>query len=174
MIAELHLGGDFVAVGNGYVVHLVAESHDEHILCIGPCSGYSRPHRNLLLGGGIAPVTYNHLAAHIHAGADMTELAVAVSRLVEIHEIHVHGIPGYLGVILCVKVKKRLAELLQSVNPHLCGREGVHPCDDTHTFRVVCGGFHHRLYLLGGVCCAFVHDFDRQITRIVKTLHHFL
>ena len=63
----------------------------------------------------------------------MTEFPVTMCALIEIHEVHVHGVPRNLPVVLCVEVEKRLAELLHSVDPHLGRGEGVHPCDHTDT-----------------------------------------
>ena len=75
-------------------------------------------------------MAYHHLAAQTHAGADVSELAVAMCALVEVHEVHVDVVPWNLLVVLCVEVEKGLLEVLKTADPHLCGGEGVHPGDD--------------------------------------------
>ena len=47
----------------------------------------------------------------------------------QVHEPHVDLRPGQLAVELRVQVRQRLAELVEAVDPHLRGREGVHPGD---------------------------------------------
>ena len=43
MVAQYLFGADLVTICYGYVVHLVAETDDEHILCVGPCGSYTHP-----------------------------------------------------------------------------------------------------------------------------------
>ena len=114
----------------------------------------------------------NNLAAQTHAGADMAELAVAVSALVEVHEVHVDFIPGYLGIELGVEMQQRLGELLQAMNPHFSRRECVHPGDYTHTFLAVVGSFHQLGHFARRVGGAFIYDFYREIAGIVEAIHH--
>ena len=121
MIAKTLFGLYLVAVGNGNVVHLVAETENEHILRICPCCGNTLPYGDFLLCLGVGPVADNHLAAQTHAGADVSEFAVAVSALVEVHEVHVDLVPGNLGIELGVEMQQRLGELLQAMNPHFSG-----------------------------------------------------
>ena len=68
----------------------------------------------------------------------MTSLArpVAVRRLAEVHEVHVDLVPGQLNVELGVKMTEGLGELREPVDPHLGGREGVHPEDEPGAFGV--------------------------------------
>ena len=49
------------------------------------------------------------LAGEAQAGGDEAELAVAMGRLVQVHEIHVDGGPGKLAVELGMEMEKRLA-----------------------------------------------------------------
>ena len=97
-----------------------------------------------------------------HAGKDVSELAVAMGALIKVHEIHVHGVPRNLLVVLGMEMEKRLAELLHSMNPHLCRREGMHPCDHTDTFLVRLGSAHYVSNFLRRVCCAFIHELYRK------------
>ncbi len=163
MIAHAYLGLHLVTVGHGHIVHLVAQTYDAHVLSVGPAHTYALPYSDVFLCLFVLPVAGYNLAAYTHAGADVAKLAVAVGTLVEIHEVHVHGLPGYLGVILCMEVEQGLGENLQSVYPHLGGREGVHPCDDASTTRVVVGCLHDVLDFARGVGGAFIHHFDRKI-----------
>ena len=61
---------------------------------------------------------------------DVCELAVAVRGLVEVHEVHVDLGPRQVPTELGVKVQQRLAQGLEPGDPHLRGRERVHPRDD--------------------------------------------
>jgi len=49
-------------------------------------------------------------AFHPDPGLDVGELAIAVRRLVEVHEVHVDGRPGQLDVGLGVQVQQRLLQ----------------------------------------------------------------
>ena len=78
----------------------------------------------------------------------MSELDVAVSTLVQVHEVHVNLAPGDLGIVLSVEMKQGLLQLLQALDPHLSGGEGVHPGDDTHALLIVVGSQHDLLNFL--------------------------
>ena len=68
-------------------------------------------------------------------GQDEPVLAVAVGRLVQVHEPHVDLRPGQLAIELRVQVRQRLLQLVEPVDPHLRGREGVHPGDHADALR---------------------------------------
>ena len=146
MVTQALFGFHFIAVGYGYIVHLVAKAEDQHILRISPSGADTHPDSNLVQCILILPIAYNHFATDTHAGADMSELAVAVSRLVKVHEIHVHRIPWNLLVELGMQVEQRLFQLLQAVYPHFCGRERVHPCDDADALVIVVGSLHYGFH----------------------------
>ena len=74
-------------------------------------------------------MTDDHLAIEAQAAADETKLAVAMRGLVQVHEIHVNGRPGDLTVVLRVQMQERFLQEAQTRDPHLGGREGVHPGD---------------------------------------------
>ena len=61
------------------------------------------------------------------AGLDVAELAVAVGGLVEVHEVEVDVRPRQFHVGLGVQVQQGLPEQVQALDPHLGGRERVHP-----------------------------------------------
>jgi hypothetical protein len=66
-------------------------------------------------------------------------LAVAVRGLVEVHEVHVDVGPGQVAVELRVQVAERLAQRAEAGDPHLGGREGVHPQDHAGATRIGVG-----------------------------------
>ena len=174
VIAHANLCFHLVAISNGHVIHLVAEAENQHILCIGPGSADAHPDSDFMLRSGVLPITYDNFAADTHTGADVSELAVAVSRLVEVHKVHVHRIPRNFAVELRMQMEERFLELLQSVNPHLRGREGVHPCDDADTLLVVVGSLHDGFHLFGRVGSTLIDHFDREVAAVVQPLDHFI
>ena len=174
VVSHALFGFYFVAVGHGHVVHLVAEADDEHVLCIGPCGAYTHPHGYFMLGLLIFPVTDHHFAADAHAGADVSEFSVAVGRLVQVHKVHVHRFPGNLFVELSMQVQQGLPELLQAVNPHLGGRERVHPGDDTDALLVVIGGFEDCFYFFRRVGRTFIYDLYRKSAAVIQSGYHFI
>ena len=137
MVSETLLKLNTVTIGNGYVVHVHTEHQAAYVVGIGNGSSNARPYCNAILSLGALPVTNDNLAGNTHAAADVTEFDVTVSRLVEVHEVHVNSVPRQLGVVLGVEVEQRLLQSLQTLNPHLCGREGMHPSNDTHALLVV-------------------------------------
>ena len=143
-------------------------------MSIGYTSSYTSPNGNLLLSLLVLPVTANHLAGYTHTSADVSELDIAVSTLVQVHEVHVDLAPGDFGIILCVEVAQRLLQLLQTLDPHLCRREGVHPGNDTYALLVVVGSQHYLLYFLRAVGCTFIYNLNGDVTRGVQTLYHLL
>ncbi len=162
MVAETDFSFNLIAVGNGNVVHLVAETDDEHVLSVGPADADALPYGDAFESLRVFPVAGDNLAAYTHAGADVSELTVAVGTLVKVHEVHVHCVPRYFGIILGVEVEQGFGKNLESVDPHLGWREGVHPCDDAGTTGIVVGCLHDILDFVRGVGCALIYDFDRQ------------
>ena len=84
------------------------------------------------------------------------------------------SIPGDLGVVLGVEVEEGLLQLLQTLDPHLGGRESVHPGDDTYALVVAIGSEHHLLYFLGAVGSAFINNLYGDISASVQALDHLL
>ena len=78
----------------------------------------------------VLPVAHDRRPGDAQPGEHVPELAVAVRRLVEVHEVHVDRRPREVAVRLGVEVDERLAQRAQPGDPHLGGREGVHPGDD--------------------------------------------
>ena len=82
-------------------------------------SCYACPYSDALLCLLASPVAYYNLAWNTHTAANVTELDITMSRLVQVHEVHVDGVPRKLGVVLCVEVEKRFLQCLQTLDPHL-------------------------------------------------------
>ena len=74
---------------------------------------------------------------NIQPGKDKAVLSVPVSRLVEVHEIHVDLVIGELFICLCMQMQKGLPEKLQAFDPHLGRGEGVHPGNDAYTVVII-------------------------------------
>ena len=174
MVAQHLFGGHLVAIGNGHIVHLVAEAENEAVLCVGPSGTHALPHGNVVLCLLVLPVAHHRLAGLAHTGEDVGILAVAMGTLVEVHEVHVDGVVGNLLVVLCVQMEQGLAQDLQAVNPHLGRGEGVHPGDDADTALVRIGCGHHLGHLMGVVGGALVDHLHGQPARLVEAFHHFL
>jgi len=172
MIAQYLLEGDLVTIGHGDLVHLVAEADDQAVLCIGNTGADTLPHSDVLECLLVFPVTDDGLAGLAQTGKDMSELTVAVSALVEVHEVHVDVVPWYLLIVLGMQVEKGFAKDLHALDPHLSGGEGMHPADHTDALAVYVGTGHDIGNLLGTVGRSCVYDLDRQQAGIVHALYH--
>ena len=62
----------------------------------------------------------NNLALNAHTGYDMTPLAISMSSLILIHEIHIDRVIRKLLIVLRMQMQQRLAKLLQADDPGLC------------------------------------------------------
>ena len=123
----------FVAFGDGYLPHVVAEADELRALPVVPAGGGAGPGVEVLEDGGVLPVAGDDFAVEAHAGHDESEFAVAVGALVQVHEIHIDRAPGDIAVELGMQVGEGFLEDLQAADPHLGGGEGVHPGDDADT-----------------------------------------
>ena len=105
MITQTLLKLNTITVSNSYVVHVHTEHQAANVFGISHTCSYTSPYGNLLLSSLILPITAYHFARYTHTGADMSELDVTMGALVQVHEVHVHCLPGDFGVILCVEVE---------------------------------------------------------------------
>jgi hypothetical protein len=133
IISKFYLSLDLVAFGHGYITHVVAKACNFCALPISPRGRSTRPHAQLHLHIIIPPMTNNDLALQSHAAANEAKLTVTMCCLIEIHEIHVNLSPGNFAIVLRVQMCERLFEQAQPGNPHLGGRERVHPGNETNT-----------------------------------------
>ena len=163
-----------VTVSYGYIVHLVAKTNDQHILRICPTCTNTHPYSNLMQCVFVFPITYYHFATDTHTSTDVSEFTVAMSRLIQVHEVHVHCIPRNFLVELSMQMQQRFLQLLQTVNPHFCRRESMHPSDDTDTFLVVVGSFENSFHFFGRVGSSFVYHFYREFAGVVQPVNHFI
>ena len=174
MVAETLLELYAVTIGYGHVVHVHTKHQAAYVTSVGNTYCHASPNGNFLLSLFALPVAANHLAGNTHTGADMTELNITVSTLVQVHEVHIHRFPGDFSVKLSVEVEKRFLQSLQALNPHLGRRESVHPCDDTNALFLVVGSLHHVFHFLRTVGCTFIYYLYGNVSTIVQAIHHFL
>ena len=85
-----------------------------------------------------------------HAGEDVPELALTVSSLVLVHEVHVDGVVRDLLVVLRRELAQRLAEVVQAGDVVLGRGEGVRPGDDAGALRIHVGLVEGGLDHVGG------------------------
>ncbi len=136
---EADLGGDLVPFGDRDIAHVVAETGEPEVAELVPTGRGAAPATDRRGHVRIVDVAEDRLAFESHPRLDEAELAVAVGGLVEVHEVHVDRRPGERSIGLGVQVEKRLAQRLQPGDPHLGGREGVHPADHPHAAIVGAG-----------------------------------
>ena len=105
MIAKSLLKLNAVAIGHSHIVHVHAEHQATDVLGVSYTSSHTSPNGNLLLSLFVLPITANHLARNTHSGADMAELDIAMSTLVQVHEVHIDRVPRNLGIILSMEVE---------------------------------------------------------------------
>ena len=151
---ESKLGLDLVAFRDRHLPHVVPEACDGEALRLVPPAGGARPRGDAPDDRRIAPVPGDGLAPELHPGREVSELPVAVCRLVQVHEVHVDLGPREIAVVLRVQVEEGLAQQRQPADPHLRRRERVHPRDQADArFRCVrleaqpadrLGARHHR------------------------------
>ena len=82
-------------------------------------------------------------------GVQEPRLPVAVGGLVEVHEVHVDVGPRQVAVELRVQMQERFRQRRQAADPHLGGRERVHPQDQSGAGGRGVGLEHERADFLG-------------------------
>ena len=101
-------------------------------------------------------------------------LAVAVGRLIEVHEVHVDFGPRQIAAKLGVQMQERLAQLRQAADPHLGRRKRVHPQDQPGTVGAAVGLDAQLADLVGRLEHRLKNDLDRQGASAVERLHDVL
>ena len=132
-ISEAHLGFDLVTLCDRDFAHVVAEARDLQMLRVVPCARRTQPGCEFVGDIFVLPESDDYLPPHASAAGEKSKLAIAVCRLIQIHEVHVDRRPWQLAVELRVQMHKRLAECSQSLDPHFCRRECMHPHDEANT-----------------------------------------
>ena len=107
---EAHFGRHLVAFGDRDRTHIVAETAECAALPVMPGARGAHPGADALLRLGVGPMTDDDFAIEAHARVDEPRFAVAVRRLIEVHEIHVDGVPRQLAIELGVEMEERLLE----------------------------------------------------------------
>src|SRR5262249_33178062 len=77
----------------------------------------------------VAPRADHNLAGQPHSRSKEPEFPVAMSRLVQVHEVHINGGPREFFVELCVQVEMRFSKGAETADPHSSRRKTVHPRD---------------------------------------------
>ena len=108
--AQADLGLDLVAFGHGHLPHVVAKPGNLQIPHFAQARGRPHPGGDAILYLRILPMADDDLPRLAHPRADEAELAVAVGRLVQVHEVHVDRRPGQIAVELRVQVGQRLGQ----------------------------------------------------------------
>ena len=67
----------------------------------------------------------NHAVLLPHTCANKTELAAAVRGLIQVHKVHIHGVPWDLSIELSVELEQGFLKATQTVDPHFGRRERV-------------------------------------------------
>ena len=117
--AELHLGRHLVAFGHRDLAHVVAEAAEFRTLPVVPCARGPHPGADPILNLRVRPMADDHLTAEPHARVDEARLAVAVRRLVQVHEVHVDRRPRQIATELGVEMQERLPKRVEPAHPHL-------------------------------------------------------
>ncbi|MNV95127.1 hypothetical protein D3C71_1899870 [compost metagenome] len=60
----------------------------------------------------------DHAVLLAHTSTDKPELTATVGGLVQVHKVHIHAVPGNLGIKLGMELEQRLIEDRQAGNPH--------------------------------------------------------
>ena len=125
--AELHFGRHLVAFGHRDLAHVVAEAAELRALPVVPGARGPHPGADAVVNLRVGPMADDDLAGEAHARMDETRLAIAVRRLVQVHEIHVDRAPRQVAIELRVEMQERLLKGVEPADPHLRRRERVHP-----------------------------------------------
>jgi hypothetical protein len=121
----------------------------------------------------IGVVADDDLALDAEAGDDVTELTVAVGGLVQVHEVHVDGLPRDFLVVLGGQLQQRLGQHFEAADPHLGRGEGVAPGDDADDVRVGGSLDHEGLDAVGGLQGGLEDDLGRNLAGVVEVVDHF-
>src|SRR5690554_2137355 len=111
-IPESDLCFYFVAFGDCYLPHVITEPAVTPSLPVAPRQRRAQPRFHACVNRGILPMTDNHFATKSHARHYETELAIAMGALVQVHKVHVDGLPWNFAIKLRVQMKEWLAEYL--------------------------------------------------------------
>jgi len=163
----------FVTVGNANITHVVAETSNFQFFAENNAGSGTHPAGDFSGNVRIFPVANYYFARHTQTGSHKAGFTVAMSGLVEVHEVHVHGSVRNVLVVLSVEMEKRFLEAYQPFDPHLGRREGVCEDDNTCTLILIVHFFHQFGDFFGAGYNAFVDDFARK-TKFVHLVDHVI
>ena len=167
-VAKGHLRRHFVPFGHGHLTHIVAEAGKFGVLAVVPGRRGPAPHIQPGQGFLVLPVADDDFAAQTHARADEAELPPAVRGLVQIHKVHIDGIPGNVPVELGVELGEGLLQGHQAGDPHFGRGKGVHPRDQTDAVGCGVGLLADGVNLVGCLDDGFEDDIDGNPGRGVQ------
>ena len=115
---EHDLSGYLVTLCYSHLPHIVTESKDLASGSIGYRTGGPHPHRHPPPNLCILPMAGHYFPFNSHAGMNVPMLSIPMSRLVQVHVIHIDGIPGDSHIELGMEMQDRFSIGGQPPNPH--------------------------------------------------------
>ena len=103
---KLDLCFDFVAFRHPNVTHVVAKTSDFNLEAFIVADCHVHPSSNFFLDGFIFPITDNDFVLLFQTGIDKSVFSVTMSRLVQVHKVHIDGFPWNLFIVLSGKVQQ--------------------------------------------------------------------
>ena len=131
---KLHFGGDFVAFSDGDVPHVVADAGELRTLQIVPSRSGARPGGDAVCTSASdqwPTTTLRGMRNRVCRNPASRSPWAAWFRFMKSMSI---VDPRQFAIELRVQVQHGLAQRLQPTDPHLGGREGVHPEDQPRAF----------------------------------------
>ena len=110
-----------VSVGHCHIAHVIAEGRDSQISGEADGLRHLSELADLRDDTVVLVVSRNHLVGDAESRKNVAVLSVAVSCLVQVHEIHVDLVVGKLLIRLGVQMQQGLGQDLKALDPHLCG-----------------------------------------------------
>src|SRR4029453_9519956 len=89
-VAETCLGAHLVAFCDGHITHIVGKAREFRTLPVIPGPRYAHPSADTLLHLSVRPMSDHHFAVETQSSVDESCFAVAMRRLIKIHEVHIN------------------------------------------------------------------------------------
>ena len=114
----------------------------------------------------------NNFVRNAEARYNKSILTVAVSGLIQVHEIHVDLVIRKFLICLCMQMKERLCQDLKASDPHLGRGECVHPCDHTDAVVIIFSSADILYTELSGLDSGHQDDFHYVAELLIEEVHH--
>ncbi|MNG11493.1 hypothetical protein D3C84_950400 [compost metagenome] len=163
----MDLSLNLIPFGYTNITHVVAESSYFNIEAFVIRNRYVHPIRNLLLNFSTFPVTYNDFILFFQSSIDEAVFAIAVSSLVQVHEVHINRCPRNAFIVLSCEVKQWFLQQFCTANPHFCRGERMHPSDNARYFITVVHFFHNVGNFIGTNSQVLQDNWIREHTAII-------